>query len=236
MSRGAHSIADRILEIPITCLFTAIILGVFAIAWTQGEHDGDLSVETLRTYGAMNRILVSNGDYWRLLTAVFMHASWIHLLLNTYMLFTWGGDVERTVGSIWFSFAFVTTGIGASAVSVLCQTSTSVGASGALFGIIAVVLAILYRRAGSWESFMANPGARQILIQAVVWILVGFGFMRGTLDNYAHLGGFAFGIPCGLLLEGRRGRNRNRWIAGLAAYILVWLGVVVAACLPRGEF
>ena len=55
---------------------------------------------------------------------------------------------------------------------------------------------------------MANPGARQILIQAVVWILIGFGFMRGTLDNYAHLGGFAFGIPCGLLLEGRRGRKR----------------------------
>jgi len=236
MSRGGHSIADRILEIPITCLFTAIVLGVFVIAWTHGEHaGGSLSIDTLRSYGAVKRFLVWNGDYWRLLTAVFMHAGWIHILLNTYMLFTWGGEVERTVGSVWFTFAYVTTGIGASAVSVLCQNVTSVGASGALFGIIGVVLAILYRRVGSWESFMANPMARQILFQALAWILIGFSFLRGSIDNYAHLGGFAFGIPCGLLLEGRRGRKRNRWIAGLAAYILVWLGVVVAACVPRGE-
>ncbi|HVE41115.1 MAG TPA: rhomboid family intramembrane serine protease [Planctomycetota bacterium] len=232
MSRGAHSIADRILEVPITCLFTAIVLGVFAIAWTHGEHEGiSLSGDTLRSYGAMHRVLVSNGDYWRLLTAMFMHANWLHLLLNTYMLFTWGGEVERTVGSVWFSFAYVTTGLGASAVSVLSHSVTSVGASGALFGIVAVVLAILYRRAGSWESFMSNPGARSILVQSVVWILIGFSVLRG-IDNYAHLGGFAFGIPCGLLLEGRRGRNRNRWIAGLAAYILLVLGVVVAACIP----
>jgi len=225
------------MEIPITCLFTAINLGAFLIAWTHGEHEGEsMTAETLRAFGAVNRYLVWNGDYWRLLTAVFMHAGWIHLLLNTYMVFTWGGEVERTVGSVWFSFAYMTTGIGASAVSVLCHNVASVGASGAVFGIIAVVLAILYRRAGSWDSFMANPGARQILIQAVLWIVVGFGFLRGSIDNFAHLGGFAFGIPCGLLLESRRGRQRPRWIAGLAAYILVWLGVVIAACLPREGF
>jgi rhomboid protease GluP len=233
MSRGAHSITDRILEIPITCLFLAINLGVFGIAWTNGEHHRDsLSVDTSIAYGAVERILVQAGDYWRLLTAVFLHGGWIHLLLNCWMLFVWCGEVERTVGSLWFAFAYVTTGIGASAVSVLSRDVPSVGASGALFGILAVVLAILYRRAGSWESFMSRPGAKQLLIQIVFWLAVGFGFFGGIIDNYAHLGGFAFGVPCGLLLEGRRGRNRNRWIAGLAAYIFVWLGVVVAACVP----
>src|SRR5262249_48264736 len=160
---------------------------------------------------------------WRLVTAVFMHAGWVHLLLNTYMLFTWGGEVERTVGSIWFTFAYVSTGIGASAVSVLGHNVLSVGASGALFGIVAVVLSILYRRIGSWDSFIANPGVRQIVINLFIWLVIGFGFLGGALDNYAHLGGFAFGIPCGLLLEARRGKHRGRWIAGLAAYMVVWL-------------
>jgi hypothetical protein len=85
MSRGAHSIADRILEIPITCLFTAINLGVFIIAWTHGEHAGtSLSDQDAARYGAHRSVLVSDGDYWRLLTAVFMHGGWIHLLLNTW--------------------------------------------------------------------------------------------------------------------------------------------------------
>jgi rhomboid protease GluP len=238
MSRRAHSIADRILETPITCLFLAINLGVFGIAWTHGEHHRDsLSVETCISYGAVERTLVQEGgDYWRLLTAIFLHGGWLHLLLNSWMLFVWCGEVERTVGSIWFTFAYVTTGIGASAVSVLSHDVASVGASGALFGILAVVLAILYRRAGSWESFMSSPGPRQLLMQVVFWLVVGFGFFGGIIDNYAHLGGALFGVPCGLLLEGHRGRNRNRFIAGLAAYILVWLGVVVAACLPRSGF
>ena len=82
---------------------------------------------------------------------------------------------------------------------------------------------------------MSNPMARQIMIQLFVWTLVGYFLIR-NMDNYAHLGGAAFGIPCGLLLEARRGKKRTFWMAGLAAYILVWVGVVAAACYPRHSF
>jgi rhomboid protease GluP len=237
MSRGSNSVADRVLEIPVTWLITAINLGVFLIAWTQGEHGREgLSLETLIAYGAVGRHLLWAHDYWRLLTAVFLHGGLIHLFLNSWMLLVWCGEVERTVGSLWFTFAYVTIGIGASAVSMLCHPVISVGASGALFGILSVVLAILYRRLGSWESFMANRGVRQLLMNVVFWLVIGFGVMGGTIDNYAHLGGFLFGIPCGFIVERRRGRYRPIWIAGLVAYILVWLGVVVAACIPGMGF
>ena len=114
---------------------------------------------------------------------------------------------------------------------VLAHPAFGAGSSGAGFGMIAVILALLYRRAGSWEAFISNPAAKTMLVNTGIWVLIGFsGAIR--MDNYAHLGGFAFGIPCGLLLETRRGRSRGRWIAGLAAYIFVWLGVVVAACIP----
>jgi rhomboid protease GluP len=235
MSREGASFTDRILETPVSCLIIAINLGVFLIAWTQGEHHGgSLTRETWVAYGAVARSLLWMGDYWRLLTAVFLHGGWIHLLLNTWMIFVWCREVERTVGSIWFTFAYVSTGVGASAVSMLAHPVLSAGASGALFGIFAVVLAILYRRAGSWESFISNAGVRNLLMNLVFWIAVGFSVMG--IDNFAHLGGCALGIPCGFLLEARRGRNRPLWIAGLAAYILVVLGLVVAACIPGMGF
>jgi rhomboid protease GluP len=229
--RAARSLADRVLESPITWLITAINLGVFTIAWIQGEHGGEsLSGETLLSYGAMERYRVWAGDYWRLLTAVFLHVGWIHLLWNTWGLFGWCASIERTVGSLWFAFAYLTTGIGASAVSVLAHPAFGAGASGAGFGMISVTLSILYRRAGSWDSFISNPFVKQVLVNTAIWVVIGFTALR--MDNYAHLGGFVFGIPAGLIVESRRGRNRRLWIAGLAAYILVWLGVVVASCIP----
>lgn len=236
-ARGARSLADWILETPITWLFTAINLGVFIIAYLHdgGAREG-LTWDTLVSYGGSSRSRVWSGDYWRLLTAVFLHGGWIHLLVNTVFLFGWCADVERTVGSLWFSFAYMTTGIGASAVSIIARPTLSVGASGAGFGIVAVTLAILYRRAGSWEGFISSPGVRRILGMSVILLVVGFTMLPQTLDNYAHLGGFALGIPCGLLLESRRGRRRPLWIAGVVAYMVVWVGLIVVACIPGFGF
>jgi rhomboid protease GluP len=139
--------------------------------------------------------------------------------------------IERTVGSVWFAFAYVTTGIGASAISVIGHHVLAAGASGAGFGMIAVILSLLYRREGSWNAFISNPYVRNTLANTGIWVAIGFaGVVR--MDNYAHLGGFALGIPCGLLLGSRRGRNRPLWIAGLVAYILGWLALVVIACIP----
>jgi rhomboid protease GluP len=230
---GARGLVDRILETPITWLFTAINLGVFIIAYLHdgGAREG-LSWETVVSYGGSMRSRVWSGDYWRLLTAIFLHGGWIHLILNTVFLFGWCADVERTVGSVWFSFAYLTTGIAASAVSIIARPATSVGASGAGFGIVAVTLAILYRRAGSWENFMSSSGARRILGMALILLVAGFAFLSHILDNYAHLGGFVFGIPCGLILENRRGRSRPLWIAGVVSYMVAWVGIVTVACIP----
>jgi membrane associated rhomboid family serine protease len=106
-----------------------------------------------------------------------------------------------------------------------------VGASGAAFGMIAVTLALLYRRAGSWDEFMSAPYVKQILVNTGIWVVLGFTMLSG-IDNWAHLGGFAFGLACGLLLEPRQGKRRPAWLAALAVYMVVWAGVVVAACIP----
>ncbi len=233
MSRNGESLTDVILESPLTWFITAINLGVFGIAWTKGEH-GDLSLmgSTLLSYGANHRHLVQQGgEIWRLATAVFLHLGWIHLLWNTFGMFAWCAFFERKVGSAWFAFAYLTTGIGANAVSVLGHSSISAGASGAGFGMVGMILAYLYRSAGSWRGFKSDIDVQRILKMTAVWFLIG-AVQVVRMDNWAHAGGLVFGIACGLVLGARRRQLRAAWVAGLGAYILVWLGIVVLACIP----
>ena len=234
--RGWASAADRILESPLTWLITGINLGVFLIAWLDTQHSGlSLSPEGLIAYGAMERGIIWSGEYWRLLTCVFLHVGWIHLLWNTYGMFGWCADMEKTVGSGWFAFGYLTTGVGASAVSVLAHPAFGAGASGAGFGMIGMLLSLLYRREGSWTAFITSPPVRSVLANTGIWVLIGMsGIMR--MDNYAHLGGLGFGILCGLVVGRRRGRMEGRWILSLAAYILVWGAVVAASCVPGWGF
>lgn len=234
--REGSSAIDRILQSPLTWFISALNVGMFLLTWVRdGSHGMSIEGETLRAYGATSRFLIQHGEPWRLLTAMFLHGSWFHMLANVIFMFSWCAAVERHSGSAWFAFAYLTTGIGAFAISALSKPGGSVGASGAGFGLIGVFLALLYRREGSWDRFISNPGVRSILSQAGFWILAGFFFIRG-MDNAAHLGGIAFGVPCGLLLGSRQGRRRPAWIAALAAYILVFLGVVILACLPGMGF
>jgi rhomboid protease GluP len=216
--RGHSPVVDWIMESPLSWLLTALNLGIFIIAWSRGGHEGSgLDADALFAFGAIARSRVwYGGEYWRLLTAAFLHVSWFHLLWNVVGMFPRCKDVERTVGMGWFAFAYLTTAIGASAVSLLCHRVLGAGASGAAFGMSGVTLALLYRREGSWEHFISNSYVRRVLGWTLIWVAIGYTSMTG-MDNYAHLGGFAFGIPCGLILENRHGRKRPRWIAAVAA-------------------
>jgi len=231
-SRGGSSFVDRLLLSPVTWFVTALNIGLFLLSWFRDQSDGfSISTETLIAFGASKRYYVQGGEYWRLLTAMFLHGGLLHLAMNTWFMFSCCDAVEKNSGSGWFAFAYLTTGIGSFAVSVLGKQTASVGASGAGFGIVFVTLALLYRRAGNWEAFTANPMVRNTLYMAVIWILAGFFLIR-RLDTGAHLGGAVFGVFCGLILGSRQGRHRSAWIASVAAYMVVWAGVVVAACTP----
>jgi rhomboid protease GluP len=234
MSRdGGDSLADRILESPLTWFITAINLGIFFIAWQKGAHEGgSLYSETLQAFGAVHRGMIQErGEYWRLATAIFLHVGWIHLLWNTYGMFSWCAFIERKVGSAWFAFAYLTTGIGASAVSVLGNGGTAAGASGAGFGMVGMTLAFLYRSAGSWRGFKSDADVRWILKMTAIWFLIG-AVQIVRMDNWAHGGGLVFGVACGFVLGSKRRQLRAAWVAGLGAYILVWTAVVVLACIP----
>src|SRR5207302_1680044 len=107
--------------------------------------------------------------------------------------------VEEELGTVRFVLAYLMTGIGASAVSVMGHRAISAGASGAGFGMIGVALMIAYRKLGSWDAFFSDLYVLSILKSAGIWFALGVFVIR-RMDNWAHGGGFVFGLLGGYAL------------------------------------
>jgi len=139
------------------------------------------------------------GQVWRLATAMFLHAGVVHLLVNGWALYQLGGLVEVLFGSSRLAAIYFTAGLAGSLASVawdLVSGSSvpSVGASGAIFGLLGALIAFLLR-----HRDRLRPEARSLLLQLLFWagINIVFGFTTPMIDNAAHLGGFAAGLAIG---------------------------------------
>jgi rhomboid protease GluP len=175
---------------PVTTFLLAAIVLVFV---------GDLLTGSLLTaLGADQRSLVLAGQFWRPLTSMFLHAGILHLLLNGWALYQLGALFEILIGSGSMLTVFFVTGLAGSLTSLVFTQGASVGASGAIFGLMGALISFLLRR-----REMLTPFAKSLLGQLVLWagINVVFGFSTPGIDNAAHLGGCAAGLLLGLLLK-----------------------------------
>jgi membrane associated rhomboid family serine protease len=182
---------------------------------------GGISGTILLRLGESVPMAYAVSQPWRLVMAVFLHGSLIHIGFNMMTLVNIGPMVEETYGSARFFFIYVLTGfVGCVASSTV--GNFSVGASGAILGLVGVLLA---QTAGSKSASM-----RQQRSQLISWLIsiavLGF-VMRGMIDNYAHAGGFAAGYLLGKRMPDRHPADtaeRRR------ADVLGWTaGLVVAA-------
>ena len=173
-----------------TCLLIAIGL-VFL---------GDLATGSLLTaLGADDSTLVlREGQWWRPLTSMFLHAGLLHLLLNGWALYQLGSLFEILIGSRVMLGVYVASGLAGSLAGLMWTHGPSVGASGAIFGLMGALIAFLLRR-----REMLTPAAKSLLGQLVLWagINVFIGFTTPGIDNAAHLGGCAAGFLLGLALK-----------------------------------
>lgn len=155
------------------------------------------SGEALSHMGAITPWVFSEGEYWRLVTAMFLHIGLLHLLLNTWALYQLGALFETLFGTGRFAFTYFASGIIASAVSAARAEGLSAGASGAIFGILGALIVSLWR-SPRWRS---QPWAKGLVQQLAVWaginIMIGFTFPG--IDNNAHIGGFVAGLLLGLI-------------------------------------
>jgi rhomboid protease GluP len=144
-------------------------------------------------WGANFRPVTLAGGEWRLLTNVFLHIGIIHLLFNMYALLYIGLLLEPHLGRLRFAAAYLLTGIAASTASLYWHDMTvSAGASGAIFGMYGVFLAML-------TTNFIEKSARKALLTSIA-VFVGYNLMnglKGGIDNAAHIGGLVSGLVIG---------------------------------------
>lgn len=159
---------------------------------------------------------------WRLVTAIFLHGGLLHIGFNMWVLMDIGPVVEEMYGSARYFFLYIVTGVVGYVVSSTLGGHPSVGASGALLGLIGVLLA-----ATTGRKHPAAQVLRSSLIRWVIYIFVLGIIMSGT-DNYAHAGGLASGY---LLGRAFADRTPSDVIERRRADMLGWLtGIAVVVC------
>jgi rhomboid protease GluP len=163
------------------------------------------------------------GEQWRLLTAVFLHANLIHLLFNSLVLFDVGPAVEEMYGSPRFLVLYVVSGISGSLVSFFWHPwSIMVGCSGALFGLIGVMIAYGYRHRTALGD--------QVKSMYVRWAIYGllFGFVVPGIDNAAHIGGLVAGIAFGAIFSDTPSFSRGSIMAWRVASYTCFLAIALS--------
>jgi rhomboid protease GluP len=188
--------------------------GVFALLGIGGI-DGNV----LQRFGASLPLPYDVAQPWRLVMAVFLHGSLMHIIFNMWVLMDIGPQIEELYGSARFFFIYVLTGIAGYILSSL-RGHFSVGGSGALLGLIGVLLAITTGRKSAGMQMLRSQIIRW-LIYIAIW-----GFLFPGIDNYAHFGGLVAGFGLGKIMADRppgspEERNRANALGWATAVIVI---------------
>lgn len=184
----------------VTKVLIGLNVAVYLITATQGAGLNEPGGKLFSDW-ALFGPLVGQGDWWRLLTAAFLHGSLIHIASNMLALWWLGGPVEEYLGRVRYIALYLVSGLAGSAGAlVLSPTAVTVGASGAIFGIMGALLIIEWQHTGSLGGNAASLIAINLLISfALPGISIG-----------GHIGGLIGGILATLAFA--------RWGRGHAAY------------------
>jgi rhomboid protease GluP len=187
---------------------------------------GGISSAVLQRFGASLPLPYNLAQPWRFVTAVFLHASILHIVFNMWFLMDVGPQIEELYGSARYLFIYVLTGIGGYIVSSAVG-HFSIGGSGALMGLVGVLLAATMGRQGAAAQLMRNR-----LIYFIIYIAV-IGFLMQGVDNWAHGGGLLSGFILGKIMADRppqTAEERKRaYGLGWAAALVVVLGFAMVA-------
>jgi len=197
----------------------ALALADVAVFLWVARHGPTTDPEVLVRFGALAPARVWTGEWWRLLSAAFLHVGALHLAANVIFGTPWCAALERALGSARFLGLYLASAVGASALSLLAAHQISAGASGAIFGVVGAALALHRRAIGSWRGFLRSGAARFTLGNLAVLAVVGL-FL--PLDQWAHAGGLVTGAAMTWLFSRAAPRRSLPWVAlagGLAALV-----------------
>lgn len=166
--------------------------------------------------GQMLGVAVAGGEWWRLLTAAFLHAGVLHLVLNMYALYLFGPTAERALGTARFIATYITMAVVASVFVYWFSSpvTATVGASGAIFGLFGLVLVLMIR---------VGQDVRTLI---VLLVINGLFSLQAGISWQAHLGGFLAGLALGAVFAYAPRTGRTMWQT--LAFAGTWIAIVVA--------
>ncbi|WP_313952615.1 rhomboid family intramembrane serine protease [Accumulibacter sp.] len=218
---------------------THALIGANILIWLAtlfyGAEVARTPAETLLLWGGNAASEVQKGEWWRLLSAIFLHGSLVHLAMNMLGLYTAGMTVERIYGPRLLLIIYLGSGLLGSALSLhfAAQQAVSVGASGAVFGVAgALLVAVLQHRDKLPRSFSKQTQAG-IGFFVLYSLVQGFG--HNGIDNAAHVGGLLAGCLAAFILPKRfdldyyRSVFASRAVTALAILGLATVGLAAMA-------
>lgn len=183
----------------VTPVIIALNVVVFVIMVASGASLLDPQAEALIDWGASFGPLIVGGEWWRLLSAMFVHIGIFHLGLNMHALWRLGKLTERLFGNWAFLLLYVLSGLGAAIASLWLHADIiSAGASGAIFGVAGGLAVFLHRG----KLPVPREVTQNVLISTLLFVAYNllYGFLGSGIDNAAHLGGLVTGAVVGALL------------------------------------
>ncbi|MEB7772807.1 rhomboid family intramembrane serine protease [Kurthia gibsonii] len=169
----------------------SVLIGMNLVVYLLGLIPG--IGNNLYALGIAYNYSISQGEYWRLITAMFLHGGFLHLLFNMFGLYVFGAELEQLAGKLRFFSIYFISGLLANVATYVVEplNYASLGASGAIFGIFGAYLALVY------HTRKILPQLKQLIIPLVA-ISVIMTFVQSNINITAHLVGLAVGFILGM--------------------------------------
>ncbi|NTU74712.1 MAG: rhomboid family intramembrane serine protease [Anaerolineaceae bacterium] len=170
-----------------------VLLGITAVFYlAQMASESLLGADWLAFYGMKINSLIMAGEVWRLITPIFLHGSITHIAFNLYALYIFGPGLETHYGHKRFLLLYLLAGFAGNATSFFMTPGPSLGASTALFGLIAAEAVFIYKNRILF-GLRTRPMLFQILFVVVLNFMLGLT-PNSNIDNWGHLGGMLGGL------------------------------------------
>jgi rhomboid protease GluP len=234
----------NILVTPGTYLLLGINCAVYLWMVLRGVSPSEPSTRDLLHFGATNAILIlQHGEWYRLITATFVHVGLLHIATNMWCLWNLGLLGEPLLGPFGLVAVYLITGIAGNLLSLLINVlmrdgySVGAGASGAVFGIAGILIVLLSNKKLPIPWSELKRLRKSVIWFAVLNLLIGGATLFVPvirIDNFAHLGGFLSGLALGVPLVPRMTSGRTRYLQrqkftfAAAAFCLALFGYWIA--------
>ena len=209
-SRNAEIFKSKIPYVTVSLIVINLLLFLLMFGVNNCMIDGNILIE----FGGLFKPLVLNGEYFRIFSSMFLHASILHVLINMYSLYIIGSQLESVLGKLKFFIIYIISGLCGSLMSLIFDNGICVGASSAIFGLLGSMLYFGYY----YRVFLGNVLRRQII--PLIILNLGLGLLFNGVSSASHIGGFIGGLFATMLVGLKYKSGKSERINGLITLII----------------